>query len=104
MSTHNTQQTSTIQIMPSPEPQRSSATKPLMIVFAVIGGATLLAILLTTVFLSVIGLSRGSATMTADTTGVTGESVDYTAAELTSEFGDATAANPEHDRLHATSV
>jgi len=103
MSTHNTQQTSTIQIMPSPEPQRSSATKPLMIVFAVIGGATLLAILLTTVFSSVIGLSRGSATMTADMTGVTGVSVDSSAAEFTLEFGAVPEATLETSGLHADS-
>lgn len=102
MSTHNTQHTSTTQVIPSPEPQRSAATKPLMIVLAVIGGVTLLGILLTTVFSSVIGLSRGSATMTTDMTGVTGVSVDSSAAQFTLEFGAVPEATLETSGLHAS--
>lgn len=102
MSTHNTQQTSTTQVIPSPDPQRSSATKPLMIVLAVLGGVTLLAIFLTTLFSSVVGLNRGSDTMTADTAGVTGVSVDSNAAQFTLEFGAVPEATLETSGQHAS--
>lgn len=94
----STSQTST----PTPRPQRSSATKPLMILFAIIGGVTLLAILLTTVFASVIGLSRGSATLTADTSGVTSLDVDASASRFDLEFDDVTEATLETSGLNAT--
>lgn len=94
----STSQTST----PTPGPQRSSATKPLMILFAIIGGVTLLAILLTTVFASVTSLSRGSATLTADTSGVTSLDVDANASRFDLEFDDVTEATLETSGLNAT--
>src|SRR5690625_3556025 len=94
----STSQTST----PTPRPQRSSATKPLMILFAIIGGVTLLAILSTTVFASVIGLSRGSATLTANTSDITSLDVDASASRFNLEFDDVTETTLETSGLNAT--
>ena len=48
---------------PSPEPRRSGATKPIMIIIAVVGAIALVGILVTTLFTSIIGLSsQGSST------------------------------------------
>lgn len=75
------------QPVPDPEPHRSNATKPLMILLAVIGGIILAVILITTALSSLMGLSRGSATLTADTAGVTALDVEADAARFDLEFG-----------------
>ena len=78
--------------LPDPEPKRSSATKPLMIVLAVIGGIALVIAIATTIFSSALGLSRGSATLTADASGVTALDVDANAAQFTLEFAEVNEA------------
>ena len=78
--------------LPDPEPKRSSATKPLMIVLAVIGGIALVVAIATTIFSSAMGLSRGSATLTADATGVTALDVDANAAQFILEFAEVNEA------------
>lgn len=88
-------------IMPNPEPKRSSATKPIMILLAVIGGLTLLGVLLTTLFSAAVGLNRGSETMTADTTGVTGVNVDADASQFNLEFGAVSEATLETRGMNA---
>lgn len=87
------------QPVPDPEPKRSNATKPLMILLAVIGGITLVIVLATTVFSSAIGLSSGSATQSANATGATELEVDADAARFDLEF-----ANVNEATLEATGV
>lgn len=87
--------------LPDPEPKRSSATKPLMIVLAVIGGIALLVAIATTIFSSAMGLSRGSATLTADATGVTALDVDANAAQFTLEFAEVNEATLEASGVSA---
>lgn len=71
---------------PDLDPTRSSAAKPLMILLAIIGGIVLLFVIATTIFTSATGLSRGTATLTADATGVQTLEVDASAAQFTLEF------------------
>lgn len=87
--------------LPDPEPKRSSATKPLMIVLAAIGGIALVVAIATTVFSSAMGLSRGAATLTADTTGVTALDVDANAAQFTLEFAEVNEATLETSGMGA---
>ena len=83
------------QPVPDPEPRRSNATKPLMILLAVIGGVTLVVVLATTVFSSAIGLSSGSATQSANATGATELEVDADAARFDLEFAAVNEATLE---------
>lgn len=77
---------------PPPEPKRSSATKPIMIIIAIIGAITLAVVLVTTLFGSISGLSRGSASQTADATGVTELKLNANAANVNIAFADVDEA------------
>lgn len=77
---------------PNPEPKRSAATKPLMIIIAVIGAITLVVLLVATLFSSLVGLSRGSANQTANTTGVTKLDLNSNAARVNIAFDDVDQA------------
>lgn len=88
-------------ITPNPEPKRSPATKPIMIVLAVIGGLTLLGVLLSALFSAAVGLNRGSDTMTAATSGVTEVTVDANASQFNLEFGDVSEATLQTNGLDA---
>ncbi len=81
--------------LPDPEPRRSSATKPLMILLAVIGGITLVVILTTSAMSSLVGLSGGSATRTANTTNVTDLDVRAVGASFDVVFADVDEATLE---------
>src|SRR5699024_5052372 len=81
--------------LPDPEPRRSSATKPLMILLAVIGGITLVVILTTSAMSSLVGLSGGSATRTADTTNVTDLEFLSAGASFYLDFADVHEATRE---------
>ncbi|GAA4476516.1 hypothetical protein GCM10023190_14170 [Enteractinococcus fodinae] len=87
--------------LPDPAPRRSNATKPLMILLAVIGGITLVVMLTTTIFSSVLGLSRGSATLAADTAGVTALDVNASAGQFTLEFAEVNEATLETSGVSA---
>lgn len=87
--------------LPDPEPRRANATKPLMILLAVIGGITLVVMLTTTIFSSMLGLSRGSATLTADTAGITALDVNASAGEFTLEFAEVNEATLETSGVSA---
>lgn len=100
MSTHTTTQLSDTP-MHNPGPNRSSATKPMMVLFAVIGGIVLLAVIATTVFSSAVGLNRGSATTTADTTGISTVNIDANATNFNLEFADVSEATLETYGLNA---
>lgn len=101
MSIHNTTQLSDTPPMQNPEPNRSSATKPMMVLIAVIGGIALLVVVATTVFSSALGLNRGSATTTADTNGVSTIDIDATATKFDLEFADVSEATLETSGLNA---
>lgn len=88
-------------IMPNPEPKRSSASKPIMILLAVVGRLTLLGVLLSALFSAAVGLNRGSETMTADTAGVTGVNVDANASQFNLEFGAVSEATLETHGMNA---
>src|SRR5690625_7494543 len=92
MSIHDTSQTSGNAPLHMPQPPRSPATKPIMIIIAILGGLTLLMVAATAVFSSAVNFNRGSANLTADTTGITGVNVDANAAELNLVVGDVTEA------------
>src|SRR5699024_11197559 len=81
--------------LPDPEPRRSSATKPLMILLAVIGGITLVVILTTSALSSLVGLSGGSASLTADTTNVTDLEVRAAGASFDVVFAEVEEATLE---------
>lgn len=100
MSTHTTTQLSDTP-MHNPGPNRSSATKPMMVLIAVIGGIVLLAVIATTVFSSAVGLNRGSATTTADTTGISTVNIDANATTFNLEFADVSEATLETYGLNA---
>lgn len=86
---------------PDPEPRRSSATQPLMILLAVIGGIILLGLLATTILSSVIGLSRGTASTSADANGVTALNIEADASRFDLEFGPVPEATLQIDGVGA---
>jgi len=86
---------------PDPEPKRSSATKPLMIILAVIGGITLLVMLATTIFSATFGFSRGSAALAANTDGVTALDVRAAGSRFDVEFADVNEATLETSGIRA---
>ncbi|HJF13417.1 MAG TPA: DUF4097 domain-containing protein [Enteractinococcus helveticum] len=78
---------------PSPEPRRSGATKPIMIIIAVVGAIALVGILVTTLFTSIIGLSsQGSVNQTAHTSGVTQLELNSNAGRVDILFDDVDQA------------
>lgn len=81
--------------LPDPEPRRSSATKPLMILLAVLGGISLVVILTTSALSSLVGLSGGSTSLTADTANVTALDVSAAGARFDVEFADVDEATLE---------
>ena len=101
MSTNITSNEPDTRVLPPPEPKRPSATKPIMVLLAVIGGLTLLVVMLTTIFSSAIGLNRGAATTTADATGATSLTVDAGASRFDVEFSDVDEATLETNGLSA---
>ena len=101
MSTNITSNETDTRAPAPPEPKRPSATRPIMVLVAVIGGLTLLVIMLTTIFSSAIGLNRGAATTTADATGVTSLTVDAGASRFDVEFSDVDEATLETNGLNA---
>lgn len=103
MSINDTSTPSDTSPMHNPEPQRSSATRPIMILLAVIGGVTLLAFIVTSGISSALGLNRGAETMTAGTSGVTGVNVDANASRFNLEFGDVSEATLQVNGLNANS-
>lgn len=100
MSIH-TSQTSPGQPTHSPEPKRSSATKPVMVLFSVLGGLILLAVAASTIFSSVLNFNRGSATVTAETSGISGVNVEANASQFNLEFGEVSEATLETSGLNA---
>lgn len=101
MSIHDTTQTSGNAPMHNPEPPRSPATKPIMIIIAIIGGLTLLVVAATAVFSSAVNFNRGSANLTADTAGITGVNIEANASEFNLEFGDVSQATLRTDGVNA---
>src|SRR5699024_3182649 len=101
MSIHDTSQTSGNAPMHTPQPPRSPATKPIMILIAIIGGPTTLVVAATAVFSSTINFNRGVANLTADTTGVTGVNIEANASEFKLAFGDVTEATLRTDGVNA---
>ena len=86
---------------PDPQPPRSPATKPIMVLIAVLGGLILLVVAVTNGFSSAINFTRGTSTMTADTTGVTDLQVDANASRFTLEFTDVSEATLQTDGVNA---
>ena len=87
---------------PSPEPRRSGATKPIMIIIAVVGAIALVGILVTTLLGSIVGLSsQGSASQTADTTGVTQLDLNSNAGRVDILFDDVDQATLDATGQHA---
>ncbi|MDN6499967.1 MAG: DUF4097 domain-containing protein [Yaniella sp.] len=101
MSIHDTSQASGNAPMHTPQPPRSAATRPIMILIAIIGGLTLLVVAATAVFSSTINFNRGVANLTADTTGVTGVNIEANASEFNLAFGDVTEATLRTDGVNA---
>ncbi|WP_344725115.1 hypothetical protein, partial [Agrococcus terreus] len=87
---------------PNPEPRRSSATKPIMITLAIVGALALVGVLVTTLLSSIIGLSsQGSASQTADTTGVTQLELNSNAGNVNILFDDVDQATLDATGQHA---
>lgn len=87
---------------PSPEPRRSGATKPIMIIIAVVGGVTLVGILVTTLLASIIGLSsQGTASQSANTSGVTQLDLNSNAGMVNIMFDDVDQATLDATGQHA---
>ncbi|HIY85945.1 MAG TPA: DUF2807 domain-containing protein [Candidatus Yaniella excrementavium] len=101
MSIHDTIHTSENAPMHNPEPPRSGATKPIMLIIAIIGGFILLAVAATAVFSSATSFNRGSANLTADTTGITGVNLEANASEFNLEFSNVSQATLRTDGVNA---
>ena len=87
---------------PSPEPRRSGATKPIMIILAVVGGIALVGILVTTLLSSIVGQSsQGSASQTANATGVTQLDLNSNAGNVNIVFDDVDQATLDATGQHA---
>ena len=87
---------------PNPEPRRSGATKPIMIIIAVIGALALIGVVVTTLLGSIVGLtSRGSASQTANTTGVTQLDLNSNAGDVKIIFDDVDQATLDATGQHA---
>ena len=84
-----------------PPPPRSPATKPIMVLIAVLGGLILLVVAVTNGFSSAINFTRGTSTMTADTTGITNLRVDANASRFNLEFADVGEATLQTDGVNA---
>jgi len=72
-----------------------------MILLAVVGGLTLPCVLLSALFSAAVGLNRGSETMTADTSGVTGVTVDSNTSPFNLEFGAVSEATLQTHGMNA---
>lgn len=86
---------------PDPQPPRSPAAKPIMVLIAVLGGLILLVVAVTTGFSSAVNFTRGTSTMTADTTGITDLDVDASASQFNLEFADVNEATLQTDGVNA---
>ena len=89
------------QSTPDPEPRRSAATQPLMILLAVVGGLILVGLLATTVLSSLVGLSRGTASTSVSANGVTALNVEADASRFDVKFAAVPEATLEVDGVSA---
>src|SRR5699024_9041557 len=72
-----------------------------MVLIAVLGGLILLVVAVTTGFSSAVNFTRGTSTMTADTTGITDLEVDASASQFNLEFADVNEATLQTDGVNA---
>lgn len=84
-----------------PQPPRSPATKPIMVLIAVLGGLILVIVAVTNGFSSAINFTRGTSTMTADATDITDVHVDANASRFNLEFADVNEATLQTDGVNA---